>query len=378
MDLSLSSEQEMIRKTARDFLTEQCPKKVVKEIEESELGYLPEMWGRMAELGWMGLPFPEKYSGGGMTFLDLAILLEEMGRACLSGPFFSSVVLGGLPILVAGNKEQKKAYLPKIATGKSIFTLALTELDARYDAAAIKLEATKVADGYQLDGTKLFVPDAHVADYLLCVAKTDENARPEEGITIFIVDTKSPGILTKVQKTAANDKLCEVIFDRVQVPGKESILGQLNQGWKEVRKILQRSAVAKCCEIVGGMQHVLEMTIDYAKERKQFDHHIGSFQAIQHHCTNMGIYIDGAKLITYRAAWMLSEGLSCAKEAAVAKAWTSEAYQRVIALAHQIHGGIGFTMEYDLQYYTRRAKTAEVIFGDADFWREVVAQEVGL
>ena len=377
MDLAFSEEQEMLKKMARDFLTDKFPKTAVKEIEESELGYSPEIWKEMAELGWMGLVFPEEYGGAEMTFLDLAMLLEEMGRACLPGPYFSTVVLGGLPILDAGSEEQKQEYLPKIANGEAIFTLALTESSARYDAAAIEVKAAADNDAYVLNGTKLFVPDANVADYMLVVARTGEKSRGEDGITIFIVDAKSLGISCTVLKTIANDKLCEVVFDQVRVP-KENILGELNQGWSAVKKIIERAAVGKCCEMVGCIQQALDMTVDYAKERKQYDRPIGSFQVIQHYCVDMITDVEGTRLSAYQTAWMISEGLPCTQEVAIAKAWAGEACQRVMALAHQIHGAIGVTIDHDLQYYTRRAKAAEVTFGDAGFYREIVAQEMGL
>ncbi|MFC1892537.1 acyl-CoA dehydrogenase family protein [Chloroflexota bacterium] len=377
MDLALSEEQEMLRSMARDFLTDKFPKTVVQEIEDSELGYSPDIWQEMAGLGWMGLVFPEEYDGAEMTFLDLAILLEEMGRACLPGPYFSTVILGGLPILDIGSEEQKKEYLPKIASGEQIFTLALTEASGGYDAGAITVKATPEKDAYILNGTKLFVPDAHIVDYMLCVARTGDGAKAEDGITIFIVDAKSPGISSTVLKTIANDKLCEVVLDQVKVP-QENILGELGQGWGEVQKIIERAAVAKCCEMVGCIQQALDMTIEYAKERKQYDRPIGSFQVIQHYCVDMATDVDGLWLSTYQAAWMMSEGLPCTQEVAIAKAWASEACPRVMAFAHQIHGAIGVTIDHDLQYYTRRAKANEVTFGDARFYREVVAQEMGL
>ena len=377
MNLALSEEQEMLKKMAHDFLTDKLPKKVVKEIEESDLGYSPELWKEMAGLGWMGLALPEKYGGSGMSFLDLAVLLEEMGSACLPGPYFSTVVLGGLAIADIGREEQKQEYFPKIASGEMFFTLALTEPSAQYNADAIETKATADKDGYVLNGTKLFVPDAHIANYMLVVARTEEKAKGEKGITIFIVDGKSQGISSKVLNTIANDKLCEVVFAGVKVP-KENILGQLNQGWGEVQKIIQRAAVAKCCEMVGCIQQALDMTVSYAKDRKQYDRPIGSFQIIQHYCADMATDVDGTRLSTYQAAWMLSEGLPCTKEIAIAKAWAGEACQRVMALAHQIHGAIGVTIDHDLQYYTRRAKAAEVTFGDANFYREIVAQEMGL
>ena len=374
MKFTLTEEQEMLRKTARDFLAEKCSKKLVKQMEESEAGYSRELWQEMAELGWMGLAFPGTYGGGDMSFLDLALLLEEMGRACLPGPFLSTVVLGGLSILDIGSEEQKQEYLPKLIRGEKIFTLALTEPGYHnYDISSAAVEAIRDDASYVISGTKLFVPDANVADYLLCVART----KPKTGITIFLADAKSPRIKYNVLKTMAGDKLCEVVFDRVSVP-KASILGRLNQGPSAVEKMMQRGAVGKCCEMVGAIQRVLEMTVDYAKERKQFDRPIGSFQVIQHYCADMATDVDGARFSTYQAAWMLSEGLPCTKEVAVAKAWVGQACQRIFALAHQIHGAIGVTIEHDLHYYTRRAKAAELAFGDTDFHREVVAREMGL
>jgi alkylation response protein AidB-like acyl-CoA dehydrogenase len=375
MNLALSETQEMIRKSARDFLSSKCPKTLVREMEQDDQGYSPVLWQQMAELGWMGLVFPEKYGGAGMSFLDIAMLLEEMGRACLPSPFFSTVVLGGLPILDLGSEKQKEEYLPKISNGEIVLTLALTEPSARYDASSITVKATANGNDYIISGTKLFIPDAHIADYMLCVARTSEQIKAEDGITIFIVDTKNPGISCKVLDTI-KDKLCEVVFDQVRVP-KENILGQLDRGWSELRKTIERASVAKCCEMVGGAQQVLEMTVTYAKERVQFGRPIGSFQAIQHHCADMMIYVDGSRLITYRAAWMLSQGIPCTKEVAVAKAWTGEAYRKVIFLGHQVHGGIGFTLDYDLQLYFRRAKAAEVTFGDANFYSDIVADEMG-
>ncbi|MHC1578289.1 MAG: acyl-CoA dehydrogenase family protein [Dehalococcoidia bacterium] len=374
MKLTLSEEQEMLKKTARDFLADKCSKEFVKQMHESETGYSRELWQTMAELGWLALVFPGRYGGGDMSFLDLAVLLEEMGRVSLPGPFFSTVVLGGLPILDIGSEEQKQEYLPKLISGEKIFTLALTEPGYHsYDASSITVEATRNDGDYVISGTKLFVPDAHIADYLLCVAK----AKPRGGITILVADAKSDKMRPTVLKTIAGDKLCEVVFDQMPV-SRASILGRLNQGWGTVEKIMQKAAVGKCCEIVGNIQKVLEMTVDYAKERKQFGRPIGSFQVIQHYCADMATDVDSARFITYQAAWMLSEGLPCTKEVAIAKAWVSEASRRVFTLAHQIHGAIGVTADHDLHYYTRQAKAAELAFGDANFYREVVATEMGL
>ncbi len=374
MRLSLTEEQEMLRKTARDFLTDKCTQAFVRQMEESQTGYSEDLWRQMADLGWLGLAFPEEYGGGGMSFLDLAVLLEEMGRACLPGPFFSTVILGGLPILDVGSEKQKQAYLPRTIEGDLILTLALLEPGSyMYDASLVTVEATPDGEDYVIEGSKLFVPDAHIADNILCVTRIGA----DNGVNILVTDAKNPQVRHTVLDSIGGDKLCEVEFQRLQV-SEACVLGDPGRGLSAVQSIIQRAAVAKCCEMVGNVQRVLDMTVDYAKERRQFDRPIGSFQAIQHYCAEMATDVDGARFCAYQAAWMLSEGLPCAKEVAVAKVWMSEASRRVMDLAHQIHGAIGVTIEHGLHYYTRRAKAAELAFGDADFYREQVAKEMRL
>ena len=377
MDLGLSEEQEMLKTTARDFLEKECPTTLVKELAEDEKGYTPELWQKMAELGWMGLVIPEEYDGMGMQFLDLAVLLEEMGRACLPGPFFSTVVLGGFTILEAANEEQKKELLPKISNGELILALALTEPSARYEPDAITAKAVPDKDDYVISGTKLFVENAHIADYIICVTRTKDGANPEDGITLFLVDAKSPGISTTLLMTLAGDKQCEVVFDNVKVP-KKNMLGELDKGWPVIENMLEKATVALCAQMVGGAQAALDMSVAYAKERVQFGRPIGSFQAIQHYCANMVTDVDGSRYITYEAAWKVSEGIPATMEVSMAKAWVSEAYRRVALLGHQIHGGIGFCMDHDMPLYFKRAKAAEPTFGDADWHREVVAKQLGL
>ncbi|MBI4334271.1 MAG: acyl-CoA/acyl-ACP dehydrogenase [Chloroflexi bacterium] len=376
MDFALTEEQEMLRKMARDFLTSRCPKKFVREMEKDEKGYSAELWQEMAGLGWMGLVFPEKYGGGGGNFLDLAVLLEEMGRACLPGPFFSTVILGGLCIQTAGSEEQQKEFLPRIAAGKLTVALALSEPSATYDPAGISTTASVDGD-YHINGTKLFVQDGQAADWLVAAARTKKTPNKKEGITLFLVKAGTAGVQCTPLKTIAGDKQAEVVFNNVVV-GKDGVLGEVDKGWTYLDRVLQCAAVGKAAEMVGGAQQVLEMTTTYAKERVQFDKPIGSFEAIQHYCANMAIDLDGSRFIAYQAAWALSEGLSCAREVSIAKAFVSDAYRRCLVLAHQIHGAIGFTEDHDLPLYYRRAKAAELAFGDADVHRELVAQGMGL
>jgi alkylation response protein AidB-like acyl-CoA dehydrogenase len=377
MDLGLSEEQEMLKELARDFLQKECPKRLVRQLDESDEGYSSELWHKMAELGWMGLVFPEKYGGSERNFLDLTILLEEMGYNIVPGPFFSTVVLGGLTVLTAGSEEQKMEFLPKIASGGMILSLALTEPTASYDAALVKTKAIARDGEYVIKGIKLFVLNANVADYILCVARTKQTKNPEDGITLFLVDARSRGLKCTLLKTLARDKQCEVVFDSVTV-SEESIVGERDGGWPIVKDVLQKATVAKCAEMVGGAQAALDMAVNYAKERVQFGRPIGSFQAIQHYCANMATDVSGSRFVTYKAAWKVSEGLPAALDVAIAKAWASEAYGRVTLSAHQIFGAIGFTMDHDIHLYYRQAKAAEIIFGDADFQRAIVARELGL
>ena len=378
MDFHFSEEQKMLRESARDFLQTECPKAFVREMEKDPEGYAPELWRKMADLGWMGVVFPEEYGGIGGDLLDLLVLLEEMGRACLPGPFFSTVILGGLPILDGGTPAQKKEFLPKITRGDLILTLAHTEPETiQFDPYLIKVQALAGPNGYFINGIKLFVPDAHVANYMICVARTKGEINAREGITLFLVDAQSPGIKREFLKTVARDKQGEVIFQKVQVP-QENILGTVNEGGKILERVLQKAAIAKCAEMIGGARFVLDMCVSYAKEREQFGKLIGTFQAVQHHCANMAINMEGGRYITYKAAWMLSKGIPCTKHVAAAKAWVSDAYKRVAGLGHQIMAGTGYMEEHDMPLYSRRAKAAELAFGDANYCKKLVAKEIGL
>jgi alkylation response protein AidB-like acyl-CoA dehydrogenase len=377
MDFELTQSQKILSKTARDFLKRECPKTLVREMELDEGGYSPQLQQKMTDLGWFGLMIPEKYGGTEGDFLDLVVLLEEMGRALLPGPFFSTVVLGGLPILEIGSEEQRQIFLPKIASGEINLTMALTEPNSWCNADSIGTKVIADKDEYVLNGVKLFVPYAHIADFIICAAKTKEEAPDGGGISLFIVDKESPGITCNVLKTIAMDKQCEVIFENTKVP-KESILGELCYSLEHMEKLLQMATVARCAEMIGGARKVLEMTVDYAKQRILFGRPMGSFQIIQSHCVEMLTLLEDSWLLTYEAAWRFSQGLPCAKEVSIAKARTSEAYQTITALGHEVHGGVGYAVEHDMGLYFRRAKSAEISFGDADFHREKIAMELGL
>lgn len=377
MDLGLSEEQEMLKTMSRDFLTAECPKALVKEMGEDEKGYTPEFWRKMAEMGWLGLPFPEKYGGMGMGYLDLMVLLEEMGRACLLGPFFSTVVLAGYTIMETGSEEQKKELLPKISRGDLIMTLALTEVSARYDAASIAIKAVPDKGEYVINGTKLFVPDANVANSMICVARTKDGAMPEDGVTLFLVDATSPGVTTTLLKTMAGDKQCEVTFDNVRVP-EENIIGEMDKGWPVIEKVIQKATIGLCAYLVGGIQAVLEMCVDYTKERIQFDRPLATQEAIQFYLADMATDVTSSKDITYRAGWEISEDINNPIEVSITKAWVNDAAYRVTRMGVQVHGAIGFTWDHDMHLFYKRAMMAQAMFGGSDWHRALVAKEVGL
>jgi alkylation response protein AidB-like acyl-CoA dehydrogenase len=377
MEFSFNEEQKLIKNAARDFLEKECPSDLVREMERDQRGYSLDLWHKMAELGWLGLIFPAKYGGSDGNLLDLVSLIEEMGRYLAPVPFLPTVILGGLSILSAGSEKQKQEFLPILIKGELILTMALTELDFNDDPSGINLHVTREMDFFVIHGTKIFVPYSHVADYLICATRTENNVKKEEGMTLFFVEGRNQGLTHTMLKTMSSDKLCEVIFNRVKVPG-ENILGKFDRGWEVIKKVWEHTVIAQCALMVGGAERVLEMTVDYAKKRVQFGRPIGSFQAIQHKCADMKVDLDGAKFITYEAAWKMSQGFPCSLEVSAAKAWVNQAYQRICANGHQIYGGIGVMKDQDIQLYSRRAKSAEFLFGDTNFHREIVAQQLEL
>jgi alkylation response protein AidB-like acyl-CoA dehydrogenase len=310
--------------------------------------------------------------------VDLVVVLEEMGRVVTPGPFFSTVLLGGVTLLEAGSAEQQQRYLRPLAEGKLKATLAALEPSGRWDASGIELEAAEDAKGFVLSGTKLFVPDAHVADLIL-VAARKQGSQGEDGISIFTVDAAKDGVaVTQLKTMDETRKLCEVTLDQVRL-GPEARVGAAGGGWPILKRVFDRAKVALCAEMCGGAERVLEMSVEYAKVRVQFDRPIGSFQAIQHKCANMLLQVESAKSATYYAAWAVANDVPEAPlAAAMAKSYTSDAYRIVAGEGIQIHGGIGFTWEHDMHLYFKRAKGSEFTFGDATYNRELVAELIDL
>ncbi|MCI0634086.1 MAG: acyl-CoA dehydrogenase family protein, partial [Actinobacteria bacterium] len=338
--------------------------------------YDEAVWKQMAqELGLQSLHVPEAHGGQGFTFVELGIVLEEMGRVLLCAPYFATVVLAANAIVNAGSEADHAALLPGIASGETIGALAFTEPSGKWDASGITMEARPDGDGFVLDGTKMFVIDGHTANLVVVVARTP-GSEGEDGISFFTVAGDADG-LTRTPLTTMDQTRKQARLDFEGVAA--SPLGTPGTGWAALSKTLDQAAVALSNEMVGGAQKVLEMSVEYAKVRVQFGRPIGSFQAIKHKCANMLVEVESSKSATYYAAWAVANDVAEAPlAAAMAKAYCSDAYRHTAGEGIQIHGGIGFTWEHDMHIYFKRAKSSEVTFGDATWNREIVAQLIGL
>jgi alkylation response protein AidB-like acyl-CoA dehydrogenase len=376
MDFSLSEETTLLKNSAERFLQEKCPPSLVRELIKDDTGFSKEIWREMAELGWLGLIYDEKYGGSEGTFFDLLILFEEIGKVLLPSPFFCSAVLSGLAINEAGDAKLKDEYLPAIIHGEKILTLALLDEQGRYDGNDPKMEAKKAqGEAYLISGTRLLVPYAHIADGILLCANVKDSG--SGGPTLFEVDKNCEGQQMTFLDTLTEEKTFAIKYDNVEVPS-ERVIGSMGEGNTYLSRILPKATLLKCGEMLGGMQRVVDMTIAHVKERHQFGRPLGSLQVVQHYCADMTTYLETSRLIVYQAASLISEGLPCDKEIAMAKAWLSDAYKKCTWIGHQIHGGIGFTEEYDLHLYYKHAKASELAFENSWFHRNKVAQEMGI
>ena len=347
----------------------------LKELDDGPTGFKEDIWSKMSELGWLGLAIPADYGGVGGDFMGMVVLLEEMGRACLPSPFLQTVV-AGMVIAEFGSEELKKELLPKIASGEIKVAIALLEAEATIEPATIRTRATGSTDGYRISGTKLFVEMAQVADMFITVTRTGAG-QGENGISLFLVDAKASGISIKPIPTIGMDRLCEVDFRDVSVP-ENRLLGIKNKGWAVSKRIMELGAIAKCTESVGGMQTSVDMTVDYSKQRVQYDKPIGINQALQHLMANMWISMQTSRYLVYEAAWLVSQGMPCEKEVSMSKAYVNEAYKQVGKWAVRLHGGIGTNREYDIPRFYRRAMEADSAFGGTDYHRSIVARKIGL
>jgi alkylation response protein AidB-like acyl-CoA dehydrogenase len=378
MDIGFSEEQELLRETARKFLDGECTTKFVREMMASDAAVTDDFWQQLAANGWLGITYPEEEGGSGLGLVDLVVLMEEIGRAVMPGPFPATVLLGGAAIAAAGSPAQRREWLPRIAAGEVKASLAVTEPNARWDAAGITATARESRGGFVLSGSKMFVPDAHLADVLVVAARSRDGSTMEDGVSLFLVPKDAAGLgIRRLPSVDETRKLCEVKLDNVAVPGS-ALLGEVHQGWAPLQQVIDRAAVALSAEMCGAAQRVLDMTVDYAKLRVAFGKPIGTYQGVKHKCADMLVEIENAKSLTYYAAWAVDEGEADAPLAvSMAKAAASDAGRKVCAAGIQLHGGIGMTWEHDLQLYLKRAKADEVAFGDATWHRERIALLMG-
>jgi alkylation response protein AidB-like acyl-CoA dehydrogenase len=375
MDIGFTEEQELLRETARKFLDAECDSRFVRARMAEPAAVTDEFWHKLAEQGWLGIIYPEEDGGSGLGLVDLVVLMEEMGRRVMPGPYLATVLLGGALIAEAGAPAQRREWLPRIAAGEAKAALAWTEPNLRWDAAGITSAARETGGGFALSGTKLFVGDAHLADILVVAARTRDGSTMEDGVSLLLVPKETAGLTVALLPTIDETrKLCEVRLDNVALPAS-ALLGDRHRGWAPILRVIERATVALCAEMCGSAQQVLDMTVDYAKLRVTFGKPIGSYQGVKHQAADMLVAIENAKSLTYYAAWAFDEAEpDAALAVSMAKAAASDMARRVAGAGIQLHGGIGMTWEHDLQLYFKRAKASEVAFGDATWHRERVAR----
>ncbi len=363
MNFGLTDTQQTLKTTARKFLAAECPNAEVRRLIESPSAFDEGLWRKIADQGWTGILFDEEHGGSGMALVDMAVVLEEMGRSLLPGPYLSTVLLAGSALAKSGATQ----HLRSIAEGHTKATVALLEQSASWSLDAIQLRA----DGSKLNGGKLFVSDAGISDLLLVAA------RMQGELALFAVPAQAAGVHREPMPSIDLTRpLYAVTFDQVNVPA-DSLLASGDQARAALEYALAVATTGLVAEMTGGMQRLLEITVEYAKTRKQFGEPIGKFQAVQHQCADMLLYTESSRSAAYYAAWALQEGVPEAAAAiSIAKAYASDAYREVGNRAIQVHGGMGFTWENDAHLYYRRAKASELAFGDANWHREQIASRV--
>lgn len=376
MEFGFSAAQDILRMNVKRFMKKEASLAHVRQMEDDPEGFSPELWHKIAELGWIGLDYPKQYGGVGGNFLDVVVVAEEMGRALFPSPYIAAAVVAGHCIVKAGDTAQRTDILPRFTKGEVITTLALTEPSGTYEASGIETTATRApAGGYRLSGVKLLVPFAHVADVIIVAARTSDSGPAEDGLSLFMVDPKSAGISIAPVRIISQEKQSEVVFRDTEVP-QASLLGTSGASWPVVAEVLDRGKVALSADMVGGAQSVLEIATEYAKERMQFGKPIGQFQAIKHRLADLATQIEGARWLTYGAACEIDEGEHGSMAASMAKAFIGEVYVRAARAAVQTYGGYGYMKECDVQLFFRRAKAAEAIFGGQHYNRELSAQHM--
>ncbi len=371
MNFAFSEEQEELRRIVRQFLDDKSPESAVRDLMATEKGYDDAVWSQMAEqMGLQALIIPEEYGGAGYSYVELIVVLEEMGRSLLCAPYFSTVALASNALIHSGDEAAKSAHLPGIASGETIATVAFTEDNGRWDESGITMEASGGDGSYTLTGSKMYVLDGHVANLLVVAARTGS------GVSLFTVAGDAAG-LTRTSLATMDQTRKQARIEFSGTPA--TLLGTEGGGWAVLERVLDLAAVALAAEQVGGAQKCLDMAVEYAKVRVQFGRPIGSFQAIKHKCADMLLEVESAKSAAYYAGWCAAElNDELPSVASLAKAYCSEAYFHTTAENIQIHGGIGFTWEHPAHLYFKRAKSSELLFGDPTYHRELLAQRIGI
>jgi alkylation response protein AidB-like acyl-CoA dehydrogenase len=369
MEPIFGAEHEELRATVRRFLERRSPESEVRRLMATTSGYDPAVWSQMAgQLGLQGLIIPERFGGAGYGYLELVIALEEMGRTLLCAPFFSTIVMGAGLLLASGDEGAGKDYLPGIADGSLIATVALAEADGRWDEAGVTLQATGSGGSWTLSGEKLFVLDGVIADVVLVAART------RGGVSVLAVEKGAAGLQASPMTTMDQTrKQARLAFDAT--PAR--LVGREGEGWPAISAMLDLAVVALAAEQAGGAQKVLEMAVAHAKARVQFGRPIGSFQAVKHKCADMLLDVESARSAAYYAGRAAAAGAGeLPVLASLAKSCCSEAYSRAAAENIQVHGGTGFTWEHPAHLYFRRAKSSELLFGDPAYHRELLARRI--
>ena len=376
MDLSLTENQELLKNTAQDFMERESPKDVLLDMEETDTGYAHEIWQTASEIGWLGMVVPEEYGGSGSSLTDAAVVYEELGKGPLSGPFFSSGVLGAFIVQEGGTEEQRRQYLPGIASGQEIVTLALTEPEYGWGSESIQMRAEARNGDLVLSGTKLFVQDALASTRLICPVRVAGTDQSEDGISLIMVDAHSSGVSTRLLPGFMG-WVGEVTFESVKVP-RSAVLGEPGNGWQPLQRAMQKAIPILCSFEVGGAQAVVDLTVEYSRTRMQFGTPIGRFQRVQDHIINMVNHLDAARWTTYEALWKLETGKPAETSVHLAKAVASEGYYQACNGAHEVHAGVGVMRDYGLTLHTKMSRTLYHYLGDPQYHRRRLAATLDL
>jgi len=352
MDVLPGEEEQMVKNLAREFLEAECPPSLAREMEKDNLGYPPELWKKISDLGWFGMSLPESYGGQGLPLSYLGLISEELGRVIAPVPFHSTMV-AALTIAADGTDQQKQSILPHISSGDMILTWAFQELNPKLSPESIRTTATETDGGYVLNGTKMFVDNYIAADKILVTCRTSPATERSTGLSMFIIDTNLSGMVETPLVTIAKDKQSKVTFEGVKI-SKDDLVGELDQGWAIAVDMLDRGTALLCAQMVGAARKDIEIGIEYAKNRVAFGRPIGAFQSVQHMCADMTIWVDGAQMLTYEALWKMDEGIPASVDVSQAKAFCNDKCQAAVRSSQVLHGGMGFMMEFDLHLWYRR------------------------